>query len=210
MIDLEWEWQKCRQYELRNNRNCSSIGAKSQQFDTYRPLKVPALFAKFADATASPVGMLDFCKKFGLPTGEGVNFLAPGQKVVIKKVSVAVDVLLAHQTRMRRAVRAFEAGDPSELVKQCNGIDPFISARIQLSPDPAGQISMRFAPPDLMTAMWLQFAQLACAGGKILRCDRCEEAFVVGTGTGRRNTAVYCSNACKVASFKASKERADR
>lgn len=39
--------------------------------------------------------------------------------------------------------------------------------------------------------------------GRVLRCERCGVAFEVGFGTGRRSTSKFCSNACRVAAFKA-------
>jgi hypothetical protein len=61
---------------------------------------------------------------------------------------------------------------------------------------------MVLVPPDLMSAMWLQFAQFACSQAQLFRCQRCRKPFLGGTGTGRRRTAKFCLDACKVAAFR--------
>ena len=118
------------------------------------------------------------------------------------RVSVAVDELLNHQRKFRRALSLLLKGDISELAKLWNSSHGSGVIRTELRVGPNEGLEMVFAPPDLIQAMWLQFAQFACSQALLFRCQRCGKPFQVGTGTGRRRTAKFCSNACKVAAFK--------
>jgi hypothetical protein len=73
--------------------------------------------------------------------------------------------------------------------------------RIELQVRDDGGMEMVFAPPALIQAIWFQFAQHACEGSQLLRCERCSTPFVVGSRTGRRTSSKWCSNACKVAAY---------
>jgi hypothetical protein len=107
---------------------------------------------------------------------------------------------------MRTALRQFEGGNPAKLIEHINGAVVGVSGLLVhpiLRREPEeGRITMSFNPPDLMHAMWLQFAQHACSGARLFRCQRCSAPFPVGSGTARRSSAKFCSNACKVAAFK--------
>jgi hypothetical protein len=199
MADFQW-WRCLDGYRISSKGK--GVESASDRFERTRPLKIPGLYAKFAkDTPASPNGMLDFCNRFGL-LGGGRFDCAPPTDSPPTYVAEAVDLLLQHHWRMRRAINIFEKGDPSELIKYWNSAQEAAWLRVELRREPDGRIGMVFVPPDLIRAMWLQFAQTACSGARLFRCQYCHEPFPIGTGTGRRNTAKYCSNACKVAAFK--------
>jgi hypothetical protein len=207
MEPIYLQWSYCIDgYSLQPK---GGLVATSQRFQQYEPLKVPALFVQFADAKANPEGMRAFCSKFGLPTGQGARYVS-ARGVVSRRYSVHVDVLLDHQAAMRRALNRFKLGDVSDLITYCNWEARLTALSIQLRRNPDGRLSMILTPPDLLRAMWFQFAQHACSGTHLFRCDWCNNPFVVGTGTKRRSTAKYCSRTCKQAASNASKKRTTR
>jgi hypothetical protein len=203
---IEFKWWRCSDgYRLTR----SGLASASSRFDLYRPLEIPALYVKFAkDTPATANGMLEFCNRFGLLGGGRVDFALPWEGRNPTHESTALDALFQHHRAIRQAFIRFENGDPSALIKHCNGDNGLAWLRLRLINDGSGQLNMSLAPPDLIRAMWLQFAQHACSGALLLRCQNCNEPIRVGTGTGRRKTAKFCSNACKVAAFK--KRRIER
>jgi hypothetical protein len=219
---IDFEWSMCiDKYRLKSHVEGYQLGegqriqeirkadgaieAVSDRYQRYKPFNVPALFVRFAkDTPASANGMLQFCNQFGIP--EGIPPEAyPRDAIEPRDVThyVAVDVLLRHQALMRRALNLFEKNDPKALMAAFNAIEGASSARIELRQAEDGHLYWCQVPPDLIRAMWLQFAMHASSGTKLFRCQRCNEPFIVGTHTGRRRTAIYCSNACKVAAFQA-------
>jgi hypothetical protein len=51
-------------------------------------------------------------------------------------------------------------------------------------------------PPNLLAAMWLQFAQAVTGSYQLKRCPGCGKYFQAGRG-GRRSDAETCSNTCR-------------
>jgi hypothetical protein len=211
---VDFEWSRCLDhYQLKSHvagyategvrlqaitKSDGGIEAASDRYGRYRPFDLPALFVRFArDTPASAKGILGFCNLFGIPGGPRSD---EGQRGIIRYA--AVDVLLHEQAMMRRAFSLFEKGDSKALMAAFNSTDGALSARIELHQDEEGRLYWCPVPSDLIQAMWLQFAMYASSGTKLFRCQNCNEPFIVGTHTGRRSTAVYCSNACKVAAFK--------
>lgn len=200
MLDVlpGFEWSKCRQ---RHRIIDGQIEPAGPDFDRYRPFEVNALFAHFADASTD-AKLLLFCDKFGLPVGQLIQQLVARNRFLGRIHRTNLKELRRHQANMQRAVKAFESDDLSEIMNICNVTESIVSMRIQLRRDAAGKLGMFFEPPHLLGAMWLQFATLVCSGGSLCRCQRCGAPIAVGTGTGRRTTAMYCTNACKVATHK--------
>jgi hypothetical protein len=198
---VDFRWWVCRDgYDLEQKGRRNFLTSASDQFEGRRSLQLPNLFSIFADGTpATAKGMQEFCSRYGVPYG-GRPDMAPSGRPL--RVSVDVDELLNHQRRFRRAVNLLRKGDVSELAKLWNSSHGSGVIRTELRVGPNERLEMVFAPPDLIQAMWLQFAQFACSQAQLFRCQRCGKPFQVGTGTGRRRTAKFCSNACKVAAFR--------
>jgi hypothetical protein len=177
-----------------------------QCFDKYRPLEIENLFSRFAEDTpVSAQGMHAFCNKFGL-LGGGRRDLAPMRGRRLSESALGSDLLREHW-RIRSALSRFRKSDPSELVGYWNSAHGVGLVRAELRVDPEGRLERVLMPPDLMSAMWLQFADFACSQAQLFRCQRCGKPFQVGTGTGRRRTANFCSDSCKVARSGRDKER---
>ena len=51
--------------------------------------------------------------------------------------------------------------------------------------------------------MLMETGLIITGGAQVLRCEHCGAIFVTGAGTGRRNTARYCANRCRVAAQRA-------
>ena len=175
------------------------IKAKSARFERYRPLdRCPVLFDRFSKCPATADGMLAFCNEFGF-LGTSYKDSRMGDQA-----SIIIGDLLAHHEQMRSALSSFERGNSSRLVEACNE-GGLAASRIELRKDRQGRLSIVLAPLNLIQAMWLQFARYAGSETRLMRCASCNGAIIVGPGTGKRNTSKYCSDACRVAAFKARK-----
>jgi hypothetical protein len=178
--------------------------AGERYFETYRPTEFPELFQRFVDMPATAEGMRDFYNKFGpLRFGLeriGSRSLEPGW---FSHGTPVRDALLLHAS-LRRAIELFESGNLSGLPEAFKQEEEgWGQLRTELRPGTAGKLAMVLVPTSLIQFLWLQFAQYAGSDAKLLRCQQCNQPFLVGTGTGRRDTAKFCSNRCKVAAFQA-------
>jgi hypothetical protein len=60
-----------------------------------------------------------------------------------------------------------------------------------------------FKPSTLADLMKCEVALAIEAGAKLHHCERCDAAFLTGHMTGRRASAVYCSDRCRMAALRA-------
>jgi hypothetical protein len=201
MIDLEW-WVCQDGYRLEPNGESDFIVvSQSDRFKSYRPSKVSGLFSIFAeDVPPTPEGMRYFCGRFGMPGGT-VDDFAPTSRGPDFMQRGSINTLLSHQWNMRLVVNLYRNGRASELVARWNSMKELGWFRTELQLGTEGRPQMVFAPLDLIQAMYFQLADAACSGSQLLRCERCSTPFVVGSGTGRRSSSKWCSNACKVAAY---------
>jgi hypothetical protein len=177
-----------------------AIVSASDRIERYRPLDhFDALFRDFVRFPATPEGMRDFCGKFGLLEGPSLS-----SNLRACAFAAMMRPMLAQRGMIERAFNLFKSGDPSELVKRLKN-NHLARARIELRLEPDGRAKAVIIPEDLIGATWIQFALDADSRVRLHDCEQCGEWFRVGTGTGRRGTAKYCGNACKVAAFKARK-----
>jgi hypothetical protein len=199
---VDFQWRKCvAGYRLEpTKRGDFALSSASDWFETTHPLKIETLFAIFAKTPATPEGIKTFCDNYGL-LGGGRPDIAPPRGTTTYEGALVSSFLQEHR-RFRRAFDLFEKGDNSVLAKRWNSMDGAPLIRTELRVGPEGRLQMVFVPPALLQALWLQFALHACSDAKLFRCERCNDLFVVGSGTGRRSTSKWCSNACKVAAFK--------
>jgi hypothetical protein len=165
-----------------------NISPKSSRLERYRPLKI-ALFKTFATWDDTPEGMVSFCDCYGH---------------LEERRIVPVQWMLDEQRTLSITLMLLESGDPAELMKRLNSWAAGCTFGLRRADD--GSLAPILIPGSLIQAIWLQLALYAASGAKLLSCDRCGKPFQVGTGTKRRSTAKYCSNACKVAAYKARQE----
>src|SRR5262249_241124 len=64
-------------------------------------------------------------------------------------------------------------------------------------------------PDSLGSALWLQFAEAVAAGTRFRQCNACGEWFALPRH-GARITREYCSDACRVRTYRQRQERARR
>ena len=172
----------------------ATIGRR--QFELYRPAHFPALYQKLADLPATATAMCDFFNQFGpLEFGGGGSPLAG-----LAYLATDLGGVLAHHAALCRAIDQFKVGDLSGVVQRYNAGWGQLRTELRLQAD--GNVAVVFVPSSLIQFLWLQFALYAASDAKLLRCEQCGTPFLVGTGTGRRETAKFCSNACKVAAFR--------
>jgi hypothetical protein len=174
------------------NPDPDNISPNSGRLERYRPLKI-ALFKTFATWEATPEGMVRFCDCYG-------HLLGPPERQRI----VPVQWMLDEQKTLSITLMLLESGDPAELMKRLHSWAAGCTFGLRRADD--GSLAPTLTPGSLIQAIWLQLALYAASGAKLLSCDRCGKPFQVGAGTKRRSTAKYCSNACKVAAYKARQE----
>lgn len=63
--------------------------------------------------------------------------------------------------------------------------------------DAEGNQRLTITPPNLLGAMWLQFAQFASGAYQLKRCAGCGQLFRTGAGGRKRADAITCSDACR-------------
>jgi hypothetical protein len=199
---IEFEWERCIdgfRISYPNGKD-GALESASRRFERYRPTEFPALFQQFADMPRSAEGMRDFANGFGLLNGGA----RPPSKTTY--AATLVYPLLTDHRALCAAITRFEAGEAVTLTQLYNrdrgGDKGLGQLRTELRSHPDGKISLVFVPSSLIEFLWFQFALHVASDAKLLRCERCGLPFPVGTRTGRRATARFCSNPCKVASFR--------
>lgn len=202
---IAYEGSRCRDGYRIITKPAHRLEAASDRFEQYAFDQFPALFAKFVRAPSTPKGLREFADQFGLPD-------SPSEGNTTEQ---GLSAIVSHQRVMRRAMGLFEAGEHEALIsllkrrKEYYGglilLDPGVSGftRMELRIGTEGKLEAVIVPSNLIQAMWIQFLLHAASDTQLFRCERCAEPFAVGSGTKRRRTAKYCSNACKVAAFKA-------
>src|SRR5271169_3984435 len=166
----------------------AGLVAASDNFQFYRPIKIPALFQRFADKAPTADGMKEFADRFGL-LGGLVDSYGPDRE---RERATAHDLgeMLAHHHALRAA-----ASDQAALVRAYNVGWGRLRTRLVRQED--GKLAVVLVPPTLIQYLWVELAFHSSSGAKLLRCEHCGEPFRTGTGTGRRDTAKYCSPRCK-------------
>jgi hypothetical protein len=167
------------------------VRPNSTRYERYVPLE-NVLFKIFATWEATPGGMVRFCDAYGSLRNAGGDWI------------IEIDWMLKEQETLRHTLRLLDSGDPTELVERLERGRAGGALRLWQAKD--GSLSPYLVPGSLVQAMWLQLALHAASAAKLLSCERCGSPFRVGGGTKRRSTAKYCSNACKVAAYKARQE----
>ena len=167
-------------------------------FETYRPTEFPTLFRIFADMPATAEGMRNFFNRFGPVEWDSDERFAPLVPAAdwYNHRSLLSEVL-SHHASLRHAIDLFEAGNLSELSR---GFDWAGSGRLRtkLRPQATGKLAMVLVPSSLIQFLWFQLAQYAVSDARLFRCEQCGHPFLVGSKTGRRSKAKYCSDSCRL------------
>jgi hypothetical protein len=151
----------------------------SATLEPYEPLSFDRLFARFAEIIDGP-SALRFVDTFGYPLADEGFPLAP---------------VLRAAAAMRAAIAALQADDRKTLLRLFAeaGIGR-LTTELRLID---GAFAIVLVPTSLLQAMWVQFAQVVVSGAAIASCEQCGAIFPTGSGTGRRSTRRFCSDACR-------------
>jgi hypothetical protein len=71
--------------------------------------------------------------------------------------------------------------------------------------DGLGRPAVRFAPRDLRSALWLQFARAIEGNKEFQQCDHCHRWYEIGSREGGRTDKRFCSTACRARNWRQSK-----
>jgi hypothetical protein len=161
---------------------------RGARLEPYPPFKCTALYRKLARVPETPEGVLEFVGECGMLT-------APHKRV-------SVDVFYSAIRKIRRAVDAYDKQAWPAVFDACQ---PVGRLTVQLIPgEPGSRPTLRYLVPDLLSAIWLQFADDISGGYPMRECKRpaCRKWFKVGKEFGRdarRADADYCSDTCRMA-----------
>jgi hypothetical protein len=157
----------------------------SGHFRTIRPLNEPRggnLFATFANAANSPLGVLDFISRHGPLTTMAVQ---TGEEPVSK--------VIAHAQAMRSFIEAANGRSRMADIVGAEGIPlSGMNAAIVWDKDTKTP-RLRLSPRNLLDALWMQLAYALSVGVCARECRQCGEIFTAGPGTPRRGDAEFCS-----------------
>lgn len=165
----------------------------------YRPFELgSAIFREFAATPETQDGIMAFAAKYGrlgssFFTSESVHYWCSK----IHDLAAAVDTW----------DECIEKGDLTPFARVFNTYD-LGQVTIKFGATRFGERPrLRLEPASLLDAMWIQFGQMADGEAQLKLCDWCPTWFAIGTGTGRRSTARFCSDTCRKASNRHEKEK---
>ena len=157
----------------------------------YAPLDVhTGLFMTFSELGDDPDNMLAFAGKYGMLFNNGEP--------------ESIDTWRNHVANMKLAVDRWQSNKDNN--KLLTTIEHWLEVRAEFLRD---NREIVLAPPNLFTAMWLQFG-LAVSESKLFRrCTWCEKPFHV-KGKQIKAERVFCSGSCKAHDYRYRKEHATK
>lgn len=212
---LEWE-KSAAGYRISKPEPSSFDAEEDREPDTYDIFLTPkhddtvryrpfeensALFMELAEVSQTPEGVNAFADRFGLLLESPKEKFKDSLPIyawlkIIKRIKSAVDLWRGLQERGNIEylieILSREAAFPATMYLRLVN-DP-LRAEIHLRPD------------SLITGIWLQFLEAVANNANLRRCERCEKWIAYGSGTGRRETAKFCSSACRRAAWKDEQE----
>ncbi len=198
---LDFEWERARHgFEIAWPRpgDQGSRPAGGPQLrprddlrDHYRPLEErSALFMEFAEVPKTPEGVLEFADRYGLIEshfGPDCAFWYP------------------HIDAVAHVVASWRHGAGKSFVEAWNALPLGICATRLVDRGRGAPPALAMVPASLLSAIYLQLGQTVANANDVTQCRWCATWFVHGTGTGRRRTALYCSDRCRKAAFRQEK-----
>ena len=229
MPGLLWlEWERCSKgysicepvpdiFDTGKDREIDEgycfLKVKSKKTVSYRPMeKFPGLFMEFAHTEQTPAGVQQFANRHGLLWGlmEEMQGEDP----------VRIHDWCRYIRQMGNAVERWEeqreSGNIGDLIQVFSDRSELslamttelrIKADIYLRPvDDPLRAALFFRPFTLHGAMWAQLMQAMADNAQLRRCAQCPSWIIYGSGTGRRESAKFCTSACRRAAWKEEKE----
>lgn len=164
-----------------------------RSLDIRRSLEITGLWQYFLE-TNTPQKKLDFIVRFGF------LFSLCRRTEEINKIEEI-------RRGMVEAVKAINAGTLSHLnwgpwpeAYLCDLEWPYINGRGEVIVED-NLPRFRFRPENLGSAIHLQMVLDLDRRARIRCCPECGKYFEYGPGTGRRSTAIYCQDKCRIAAF---------
>ena len=204
---LSLEWRRCPDgYQLRAQDPpvLGSDGKPITAFETqivpvsaeveqYFPMRdSDALFYTLAETDLTPKGVLSFARKYGLLQGEPHGVWSG---YVHSWYEWIIDI--------RKAIYLWKSGDYEELLQIWKRYPPVQLNAMLSRPYACASLRLHLVPNSLLSGIWLQLCLAITEDAKLCRCNNCGKWFRYGSGTGRRRTAMYCSNRCRQAAHRA-------
>jgi hypothetical protein len=151
-----------------------------------RPVLAPALYEKLAVYTANSKGALWFSNQFGL-LGDNHD------KMEVQHFCRVVGLV--------RRLIALAKKENWEKINEWLEALGMINFSGVIGYDEEGRPQLVYRPQSLDKFIFAQLIQDYTGGAKYKLCIRpgCGEYFYYGSGTGKRNTAAYCSAKCQKA-----------
>jgi hypothetical protein len=151
------------------------------------------LVIRFVNAR-SDEALIQFCSRFGIPTWRQEKEEA-GTKIVGHQKSLENLLVLAGGVDRKEAVNAANRG---MALFASRGLTPQLDGLGQ-----SGALRLALTPDSPLVFMTMECAMVAHSGARLARCAHCENVFLTGPMTGRRSSAQYCSDRCRVAAARA-------
>ena len=105
------------------------------------------------------------------------------------------EFVLGQQEELRGLLDRAGSGDAAVAIKVAN--EALAQAKgLSLSLDSDGRMIVIVNSPS--TFMHVEIAMLAASGARLANCENCGDVFLTGSLTGRRSTARYCRDRCRV------------
>jgi len=180
-----------------------TIAPRDGREESYAPLETnPALYREFAALPESPDALIGFVEAYG-----PLQHLTWIGKRNAPATPQPFDIgpWLDAQRLLQDFVKQWEAG--SFQPKRFNEYMQTPLDQLALFPDLRkipGRASPAFCirPTSLWAALYLQFAIAAAEDTKPRKCAQCPRWFAVGPNHGRKTSAIYCSDRCRVAAYR--------
>ena len=160
-----------------------------------RPVVVPALYEKLGACTANSKDALSFSNQYGLLGSDHDKMEVEHFRHVVR--SVRRLIALAKKENWEKISEWLKG--PKEM--DWRELPGAINFSGDIGYDEEGRPQLEYRPRSLDEFIFAQLIQDYTGGAKYKLCIRpgCGEYFYYGSGTGKRNTAVYCSAKCQKA-----------
>ena len=168
-------------------------------------------YSRRLEAPDDPL-VLEFINTLDRPAMALVDFVSAHGLIFEKNLRNPDELETNYITRIRShlatALRTYEGGDLSTARSWFRRL-----AKIQLAslrPDIVmrdGGLALTLPIDTLFGFMLMETALIMTGGSQVMRCAHCGTIFISGSGTGRRNTALYCTNRCRVAAQRAARKK---
>jgi hypothetical protein len=151
-----------------------------------------------------------FFKQFGLGTPvDHTIWNRPYRARLVLARALKRSDTLEHQSKYRELLHIIGGEDRIAAMTAINStIGNRVGAENNLIPTfhlagPHGTPQLLLKSASLLGFMKMEMAMIASNGARVGECEKCSAMFVTGPMTGRRSSAIYCSDRCRVAAMRA-------